>query len=78
MKRYFDIAAKRHEEIIKEAVIGAAARLVMPAVRFAVKNPLTTIGAAFTGSEIAGGVKNMSRAVEGAKSAPANFVRQTF
>lgn len=74
MMKYFDLAAKRHSEIIKEAwlapVIGAAARFAAPVARFAARKPLTTLGTALTAAEIAGGAKNTSQAVMGSKMAP--------
>jgi hypothetical protein len=67
MKEYFDLAAKRHEEIIKAAfIIPAAAKAMGAAATWAAKNPFKTLGAGLTGYF---GLKDAKDAYRGLRAA---------
>ena len=63
MLKDFDLAAKRHEEIQKEAFAALAAKPLAAAAKWVVSNPLKSIGAGLTAMEIGQGAKRLSNSV---------------
>lgn len=63
MIKDFELVSKRHEEIVKEAFVGAMARPFISAAKWAFKNPFKTLGHALTGAELATGAKQLSKSV---------------
>lgn len=59
----FETASQRHEEITKEAFIGAMAKPFISAAKWAIKKPWTALGAIGTASELAIGAKDLSKSV---------------
>lgn len=63
MLKDFDLAAKRHEEIQKEAFAALAAKPLAAAAKWVASNPLKSIGAGLTAMEIGQGAKKLSDSV---------------
>ena len=86
MKNLFDLAAERHSIIVKQAffgslagsLIGSAAKsIALPVAGYAVKNPLKTLGAAFTTAEVAGAARNAQANAGAARSRIFNLSNST-
>lgn len=74
MLKDFELAAKRHSDIQKEAMLGMIAKPLLAAGKWAVKNPLKAAGTALTGATIASDTRDFTKAVRGAsKAIPATF-----
>jgi hypothetical protein len=80
MLKDFELAAKRHSDIKKEAMLGMIAKPLLAAGKWAVKNPLKAAGTALTGAELASNTKHLTKSVRGAaRSVPGTFtVGPTF
>jgi len=59
MKWVFDLAAERHDAIIKQAFLGT---MLGAAGRFIAKNPLKTLGGVLTGQQVMADSKKMVNA----------------
>lgn len=75
MMRDFELAAKRHEDIQKVAVLGLLAKPMMAAGSWALKNPLKTLGLALTGSDIVSGGKRLAKTVRDTHTTPPSTFR---
>jgi hypothetical protein len=62
-------AGANHEELIKEAFVGALARLIGPLLgrvgKVIVKNPLKSLGAGFVANDVAASAKRISDTASG-------------
>lgn len=79
--KLFNLAASRHEEIVKTAnPLAALGGVAMRLGGAMLRNPGKTLAAGFTGAEIAGGAKKALKQTEVARSsgiaAAPNFVGQ--
>lgn len=70
MLKDFDLAAKRHQEIQKEAFAALAAKPLAAAAKWVVSNPMKSLGAGLTAMEIGQGAKQLAGSVRKTPTTP--------
>lgn len=78
MSRLLDLTGPSHKAMVKEAIIGAAFKLMSRAGKVLVRNPGKAIGAGFAASDIGSGMNRMSDVASGARNIAQTVGRVTM